>query len=264
MYSPLSISQNVLKFRLSSGKERSVLESIQSNLPKFEFDEGFSPTIISNIYFDTRDLAFGHQAISNPQENTRLRAREYYYSSSNGFVHKPHVWVEVKVTNINSVRKKRFRIPKEFLGRLWGGEDVRDPLIKSNTEESGVALEHYNELRETLADRGFVPTVSTCYTRHVYQHQTNGLRLTLDHDISYHIPPGDLYETFETLSRERMGRELDRVEGWILEVKGPEGGLKDIDSLPDWLAQVVDETILTFYSKYRSALSRLLEEEALP
>lgn len=255
MQSPLSISHTVYKFRLNQPQAESILDAVRSNLQRYEFKKGFSPTVVSTIYFDTRDLSLGRCLLKNPDENIRIRAREYFYSSSGGFVHSPYVWVEIKAKQGNSIMKKRFRLIKEYLGRVWRGEDVTKALMKYNPGAGETALRHYRELITILGEKEFIPTVITYYEREEYISPASNLRMTFDRDISYHRPPGDLYKTYEVLSRDRLGGELGAEKSSILE-------MKDHRQVPRWLAQVVEEEMETAKSKYGDALSFLFEAGA--
>ena len=253
LQSPLSISHTVYKFRLNRPQAESVLDAVRSNLQRYEFEKGCSPTVISTIYFDTRDLALGRGLKKNPEENIRIRAREYFYSSSGGFVHSPYIWVEIKAKQGHAIIKKRFRLLKEYLGRVWRGVDVTKALMRNNPGAGEAALRHYRELKDILGEKEFVPTVITHYEREEYRKPTGDLRITFDRDISYHRPPEDLYKTFEVLSRDRLGRELGSEPNRILE-------MKDHRQIPRWLARVVDEEMEPPYSKYGDALSLLFRE----
>lgn len=250
MSSPLFISHNVLKFRLHPSHVTALLGELRGNLRRYEFTPGLGPTFVSTLYFDTPGLDFGREALRRPDENVRIRAREYYYDTGEGGPPTPRVWVELKEKTGKAVRKKRLRLHKGDLGPFLRGEDCTRALLHANPDDQEIALRHYRELGAVIGERELVPSVATHYGREEFRNAGGTLRVTLDREISYHRPPADLYETYPNLSRDRLGSELGVEGGSILEIKGNDG-------LPHRLDPIVCPEPDGAYSKYGTALAFL-------
>src|SRR6185436_2188096 len=68
---------------------------------------------VTTVYFDLPDRRLARAAMERPEENLKLRLREYF--DDEGAPCSPFVWIEIKERQGSSSRKSRFRLHKRLV-----------------------------------------------------------------------------------------------------------------------------------------------------
>jgi hypothetical protein len=193
----------------------------------------------TTIYFDTPSLALLRAAREQPEQNLKLRAREYYdlHSSLTELAtdpeqivrYQPWLWFELKRREQNRTFKHRLRLNKPDVPAFLRG-DYAAPLPGSpeRAEHDGI-LEFCASLGEPLG-----ASLLVNYRRLALQDATGSLRVTLDVELSFYAPPADLWTRQRALVRGSFGAPRAVEHGCLLEVKRRA-------TLPVWLERALEQ-----------------------
>jgi hypothetical protein len=204
---------------------------------------------VTTVYFDLPDRRLVRAALEQPEENLKLRLREYF--DDEGAPCSRFVWFEIKERQGSSSRKSRFRLHKRMVDRFLRGEcDLASILTcqGSASDVSGVC-ETVQRIHD-LAGDSWVPFGAVRYRRCSIEGGSPAGRLTLDDRISYHLGPLALYESHESLDRRSLGPVAGEEASGVMETKHAGG------SLPEWCRRIVGAHGAAEYSKFLM-LSRL-------
>jgi len=203
----------------------------------------------TTVYFDTDKLVMYRRALASPQENIKLRAREYYDQHpelvetatdiSQLYRPQPRLWLELKERSGARTFKQRVGIPKvrveAFLREHIGG--AADAASRSEAIEVESGELSAQELTGRLLS--FVrsepdPFAVSCvlnYRRASWQGGEDlSMRVTIDSDLAVFRAAPELLTDDRPLLRERLGTAAYVEPGFIAEVK-----LRGAP--PPWLAQ---------------------------
>jgi len=209
---------------------------------------------VTTVYFDLPDRRLARAAMERPEENLKLRLREYF--DDEGAPCSRFVWFEIKERQGSSSRKSRFRLHKRLVAPFLRGEaDLTSILTCQNagTDPSNVC-ETVQRIHE-LAGDAWMPFGAVRYRRASIEGGTPAGRLTLDDRITYHLGPIPLYDAHGALDRRALGPAVGEEPSGVLEVK--HGG----DPAPEWCRALVGRRDPAEYSKFLM-LSRLSFAEA--
>lgn len=201
----------------------------------------------TSVYFDTPSRALFRAAVSRPDHNVKLRAREYHdlhpslaevATASDQLVRtQPWLWMELKRRQADRTTKLRFRAARERVASLWndpeGAEFTGDP-------DFAEARAFARSLSEPLAPSSIVQ-----YRRVALHDELVGLRVTLDVDIAYYAVPPRLFADGRPLVRGTFGAPRAVEPFALLEVKRR-------GALPPWLQSLLHAygTEATHFSKF--------------
>jgi hypothetical protein len=209
---------------------------------------------VTTVYFDLPDRRLARAALERPEENLKLRLREYF--DDEGAPCSRFVWIEIKERQGSSSRKARFRLHKRLVGPFLKGEsDLADILsCKEAGSDPSSVCETVQRIHD-LAGDAWTPFGAVRYRRCSIEGGSPAGRLTLDDRISYHLGPIALYETHAALDRRALGPAAGEEPSGVLEVKHAS------DALPAWCRRHVDGRDPAEYSKFLM-LSKLSFAEA--
>jgi len=145
-----------------------------------------SDSLITSVYYDTKDLEFYHQRLVKEEGSINVRMRTY------GKGPYRYVYVERKTHHESWVGeasiKQRFAVKEKHLYDFLHGtytldEDLRKAVQRKEMKqkEADEALTLSRELQETAVAKKLIPTVTTRYTRTAFQlPKSNAVRISLD------------------------------------------------------------------------------------
>jgi hypothetical protein len=209
---------------------------------------------VTTVYFDLPDRRLARAALERPEENLKLRMREYF--DDEGASCSRFVWFEIKERQGAASRKSRFRLHKRLVGRFLRGEvDIATILTCQGEDADLTGVCATVQRIHELAGESWTPFGAVRYRRCSLEGGTPAGRLTLDDRISYHLGPIPLYEAGGELDRGTLGPAVGEESSGVLEVK--HGG----DALPEWCRRLAGGREPVEYSKFLK-LSRLSFAEA--
>lgn len=190
------------------------VEAVRPWTEPLVYDQDQPLAFTRTTYFDTERLDF--LASCGTKRPQRLRLREY---AGSAHLAQPPVltgprFLEVKMTMGDRRTKVRCPVPEEAANALLSG--LAQPLALLSTGLPGLAL---GPLR---------PQVTAWYRRSTRATADGGVRLTLDEELCFALPPGRS-ETGGPALPERL---LERLPAPLLEVKWR-------GHAPRWLAQAL-------------------------
>jgi len=241
-----------LKYLLPAGKTREFRAHLtaETSNPGFRRIHGW----VTTVYFDLPDRRLARAALERPEENLKVRMREYF--DEEGTPCSRFVWFEIKERQGAASRKSRFRLHKRLVARFLKGEADLAAILTcqgSGSDPSGV-FETVQRIHDLAGDT-WMPFGAVRYRRCSIEGGTPAGRLTLDDRISYHLGPLSLYDTHDALDRRAVGPSAGEEASGVMELK--HGG----DPLPPWCRPFVGGTSPIEYSKFLM-LSRLSLAEA--
>ena len=208
---------------------------------------------VTTVYFDLPDRRLARAALERPEENLKLRLREYF--DDEGAPCSRFVWFEIKERQGSTSRKSRFRLHKRLVGRFLRGEaDLTSILTCQNAGSDPSNVCETVQRIHDLAGDTWIPFGAVRYRRSSIEGGTPAGRLTLDDRISYHLGPIPLYDAHGALDRRALGPAAGEEPSGVLEVK--HGG-----DDPAWCRRLVSGRAPAEYSKFLM-LARLSFAEA--
>ncbi len=257
------------KYEVEPALALALRRSIEKRLPLFNYIPGQSDSYITTVYFDTRNRDLYHRASRSFDNNFKIRIKEYYYAGSNeeglaagdglkrseAFRCSRFCFVELKQRRDGIVFKRRFRLPKDQVARLFAGEDVSPFVFDGLTGKTRLSVEKtYAALRKVL-DKVTVEVSSVvCYHRLVYQKSETELRVTFDDRVAVYSPPAGLYSEFQALTPDVLGLPIRTLDRMIMEIKCT-------GDHPEWLSDVLTTLPSKRLSKFTSSVRFLMESD---
>jgi hypothetical protein len=178
----------------------------------------------TTIYFDTPSHALLRAARDSLEENVKIRAREYYdlhpslaelATDPDQIVHyQPCLWFELKRREQDRTFKHRVQLPKAEVPEFLRGLDWKGAVRSGETQDAEAICAFCRSLGEPLE-----ASVLVNYRRQAFQDAAGTLRVTIDLELSYYLPPADLWSRDRALVRGTFGAAsaLDRI--CLVEVK---------------------------------------------
>jgi len=218
---------------------------------------------VTTVYFDTPARALFRAAATTPNDNLKVRAKEYYdlhpslaelATDPNHIVrYQPWVWFEVKRRDGARTTKRRFRLPKSDVARFFTEGRVTPEALELADGDEG--------LRDVVAVCRSIgePLSAVClvnYRRLSWQSAAGELRVTFDRGLASFPPPSDLWSRRQALIRSALGAPVRQEASGVLEVKRR-------GAIPGWLADCLAKLGVepVPFSKFVAA-SRALEGHA--
>ena len=194
---------------------------------------------VTTIYFDTPSRALFRAAAATPDDNLKVRAKEYYDlhpslaevapDPAQIVRYQPWLWFELKRREGTRTTKRRFRLPKGDVAQFFAeGQVTADALDLAGASEG-------ESLRDVVRIcRGFgEPLAAVClvnYRRLSWQSDAGELRVTFDRGLASFAPPADLWARRHALVRSVLGTPVAQEASGVLEVKRR-------GAVPTWLAE---------------------------
>jgi len=237
-----------LKYLLSAETARKLRAVLNAEPgPEFRRIGGW----VTTVYFDLPDRRLARAAMERPEENLKLRLREYF--DDEGAPCSRFVWFEIKERQGSSSRKSRFRLHKRLVAPFFRGETDLTSILTcqtTGTDPSNVC-ETVQRIHD-LAGDAWMPLGAVRYRRCSIEGGSPAGRLTLDDRISYHLGPIGLDGA---LDRRALGPAVGEEPSGVLEVKHAGA------TAPAWCGKLVGRRDAAEYSKFLM-LSRLSFAEA--
>jgi hypothetical protein len=230
------------KYLVPPGRWESLAGELSRRLPGHRFTgEGANRLpdahhYVTTIYFDTPSRSLLRAAASAPDNNVKIRAKEYYdlhpslaevaTDPTQIVRYQPWLWFELKRREGTRTSKRRFRLPKQDVARFFAeGQVTADALA---LEEGGDVLPEVVDTCRTLGE----PLSAVClvnYRRLSWQSDEAELRVTFDRGLASFAPPTDLWARRQALVRSALGAPAAQEPSGVLEVKRR-------GAMPGWLA----------------------------
>ena len=279
----MTADRDEIKYVVEPERVRTLLHVLSQELVAHRFSgEGANPLpdaqhYSTTVYFDTPSRTLYRAARDKPEHNAKLRAREYYdlHSSLTELAtspdqivrYQPWLFFELKRREGARTFKHRVRLPKLAVTACF-----RDNDFLCSRARGHASTEQADQLEESSAERAdraalaafcaglsepLSPSCVVNYQRLAFQDGAGALRVTLDLDVSYYVPPRDLWEQQRALVRGSFGPSVARLRGCLVEVK------QRAES-PAWLARalVAAQARRDSFSKFNAA-SEAIERVAL-
>ncbi len=258
------------KYEVEAELALELRRAIEKRLPVFNYVSGQSDSYITTTYFDTRNRDLYHRASRSFDNNFKIRIKEYYYAGSNegGLVARDGLtrsgafhcsrfcFVELKQRRDGIVFKRRFRLPKDQVARLFAGEDVSPFVFDGLAGKTRLSVEKtYDALRIYLEKVTVEVSSVVCYRRLVYQKSEKELRVTFDGGVAVHSPPAGLYTEFQALTPDVLGPSIRTLDLVIMEIKCA-------GDYPAWLKDVLTTLPPKRLSKFTSSVRFLMESDS--
>lgn len=241
-----------LKFLLSAEQVQQLVSVLDRRLQPHHYSgEDSSPLpfaqhFITTLYLDTASRTHYRAAQADRERSVKVRLREYYdvhpslaelaTTPEQILHHSAHIWLEVKRREGNHTNKRRVRLLKRDVPKLFsvaGGAQAQAIALDSTTSsEAGQTLQDIAEFCRSF-EEPLRPDCLANYERLSWQDPAHTLRLTLDLGLAFFAPAADLWETERVLSRDVLGPVRGGISSGVLEVKY-------LGQLPAWLQQELD------------------------
>lgn len=241
-----------LKYLLSAAQTRDLRARMTGKAP----DPGLRRIggWVTTVYFDLPDHRLARAALERPEENLKIRMREYF--DEEGASCSRFVWFEIKERQGSASRKSRFRLHKRLVGRFLKGEvDLASVLTCQGGDADLAGVCATVQRIHELAGESWTAFGAVRYRRCSLEGGSPAGRLTLDDRISYHLGPIALYDSRDALDRGALGPVSGEESSGVLEVK--HGG----ECLPEWCHRLAGGRRAVEYSKFLM-LARLFVAEA--
>jgi hypothetical protein len=236
-----------LKYLLPAAQTRELRKVLTAEMPEngFRRISGW----VTTVYFDLPDRRLARAALERPEENLKLRMREYF--DDEGAPCSRFVWFEIKERQGSASRKSRFRLHKRLVSRFLREEVDIATVLTCQGEDADLAgvCETVQRIQQLTSDF-WAPLGAVRYRRCSIEGGMPAGRLTLDDRISYHVGPIPMDESVGAFDRRLLGPAAGEEASGILEVK--HGG----ESLPGWCVPLAGRRQPVEYSKFLM-LSRL-------
>ena len=219
-------------------------------------DERRTAGWVTTVYFDFPDRRLTREALARPEENLKIRLREYFTDDDRPC--SPFVWLEIKEREGASSRKSRFQLHKRLVGPFLEAAEL-DLAAMLTCQDGGAdldrAVEAARRLHELARAHPLAPLGAVRYRRCSVQGGAPAARLTLDRQISFHPAPVGLYEAHAALDADALGPSSWADEVAVVEIKHHGA------APPAWCRAVLEARPAVEYSKFQ-LLARLAAAEA--
>ncbi len=254
----ITVEREEDKYVVPSDRIGALRAELAARLPSHQFSgQGANQRpnpehFVTTIYFDTPSRVHWREAAAHPDENVKLRAKEYYdlhRSAAAGGAeadqvhsYQPWIWLELKRREKNRTSKRRLRLRKvdvpDFFDRLAAGQPSPWPA-----REAEPIVDYLRHATEPLAASCLVN-----YRRLSWQDRTGFLRVTMDFELGFYAIPFDLWNWQHPLLRPTLGRPKGFLPAVLVEVKRR-------GSTPIWLEQALEAIGVeaSAYSKFVQA-----------
>tara|TARA_B110000483_G_C18204140_1_gene546755 strand:+ start:183 stop:998 length:816 start_codon:yes stop_codon:yes gene_type:complete len=257
----MTLSRKERKFLLDGDEARQFKKKLKKYINAHSFIKGKVLTLVSTVYFDTNNLSLFNQSIKDPTQNTKIRAREYYYYNheliehalnlDELYEHKQDIFLEIKAKNQNITSKKRLMIPRVLLQTAkkehMSNEHFLNELKKVNPEfedkpfSTVIKQFAYDEIR---------PVAVVHYARNAYENEEMGLRISLDQEMSFHKMNQTEFEGDFSWRKDHLPDSIYDETKVILEVKS-------LKEWPKWLNELIGDSQPQQYSKFTECMKKV-------
>lgn len=218
------------KFVIDELQFKKIMDAINARMTKDKYGE----SIISNIYFDTKDFRLIRNSISKPVYKEKLRLRAYgdVYDDSDAFI-------EIKKKFKGVVYKRRINLEyQEAVDYLLYNAPMK------TTSQISREIDWFRHYYAGLEAKMFIS-----YDRQAfYSKEDTNLRITFDTDITWRNYDLDLRQGV-------YGQLLTKPGEYVMEIKFA-------NSMPLWLCRLLSELKVykSSYSKYGNAFLQMQKQ----
>ncbi|MCU0662239.1 MAG: polyphosphate polymerase domain-containing protein [Myxococcota bacterium] len=238
-----------VKYLLPASRGAALLAQLPQYIPAKLYD-GQAHSFRASSYLDTDDMELCRTALVRGSQCVKLRVKEYYHNdegrpTSDGMCH-----FEVKARCGAMVEKSRFKVKRLEVCAILAGKP------KSGGDAAQRAEIHaFEEVRQ---GRALHPVLVAHYRRHTFQSKDSRTRITLDDQVTFHVPPQDLFTpAFALTAREVLAPPLCVEASWILEIKC-------LGLVPEWTSELLEGVAEVDFSKFSFGVQSLARCGLLP
>jgi hypothetical protein len=196
---------------------------------------------VTTVYFDTPSRSLFRAAAAAPDDNVKIRAKEYYdlhpslaelaTDPAQIVRYQPWVWFELKRRDGTRTAKRRFRLPKRDVAQFFAEGRVTPEAMElaQGTDGQGEGLRDVVDTCRAFGE----PLSAVClvnYRRLSWQSDEAELRVTFDRGLASFAPPADLWARRHALVRATLGPAAGQEASGVLEIKRR-------GALPGWLSE---------------------------
>lgn len=204
------------KYLLNKKQYQAFLQFIRGYVSEDIHHVNHEPYFVETTYFDDESHSLVRHSLSSPAYKEKLRVRTYNQQMT---------FLELK---------------KKYLGQSYKSRMTLDDVQKKRllNLDTNIFDDTFTqkELLNMFIKYDLKPVVDVSYYRYAFEDISIGLRITLDHDISYHYKDGNQQRLFD--------------HSYILEVKCHQ-------AFPLWLSKYLSEHRLHHQSLSKYGLSYL-------
>lgn len=256
----LTQARGEIKFLLNSTEASVFKKKLSEYLESHCFKKGKVITHISSVYYDTTNLDYYKRAIENPQENLKIRFREYYYynieliehalSKEELFEQGGAVFLEIKKRTPEGSSKKRLPISRPVLNKVLfeskKNQNFENDLATLNIKAGS---EVFGEVFKSCFDKEIEPVVAVHYSRNAYENEEGTLRISLDKGLSFHslTQKTESWNRANSWRKEYLPESVKEEDFVVLEVKF-------IGDKPEWLESILKDFKQVQYSKFAACM----------
>jgi hypothetical protein len=192
---------------------------------------------VTTVYFDTPSRSLFRAAAAAPDDNVKIRAKEYYdlhpslaelaTDPTQIVRYQPWVWFELKRREGTRTSKQRFRLPKRDVAQFFAEGRVTPEALE--LADGGEGLRDVVETCRSFGE----PLSAVClvnYRRLSWQSDEAELRVTFDRGLASYVPPADLWARRHALVRSTLGSAAAQEASGVLEIKRR-------GAIPGWLGE---------------------------
>ena len=249
-----------IKYLLAAGQAAGFKKEIHRHLPSHIYTKGKTITLVTTVYFDTPDFHFYRLNEAHPRQNVKVRVREYYYFDpelaehaqdlDSLFEYTPFVFLELKRREQIVTTKQRIKILKSDLAAYLAAGGLGSRLVGSSLLDG-----FWQEFGQGGALAALQAVAVAHYQRDAFQDEAGNLRLSLDSELTYHLPPAGLFGRKQALIKENLPPLMGRQAGSVLEVKYRE-------TPPVWLQELLAGLPPANFSKFRECCRCAIQEKS--
>jgi hypothetical protein len=202
------------KYLLNKQQYQSFLSFVRQYVDEDIHHINHEPYFVETTYFDDDTHTLVRHSLSSPAYKEKLRVRTYNQ-------------------NITFLELKKKFLGQSYKLRISLNHVQKEQLLHLDTSFFEDTMEH-KELLNMFSKHALKPVVDVSYYRYAFEDASIGLRITLDHDISYHYYGANKEDLFE--------------HSYILEIKCHL-------AFPLWLSKYLSENRLHHQSLSKYGLS---------
>jgi SPX domain protein involved in polyphosphate accumulation len=258
MSNAITKQRSEIKYLISAEKRHALRKIISQQIPEHCFLKGKELTLISTVYFDTVNLNYYKQAVQDPYNNTKIRAREYYYfnkdmvehalSMDSLFEYSDILWLEIKERKNQESFKKRVKISKSVFTGQQNYPTLVEKIVADNPEQN--LNDSFSQILNQICAGALQPAAVVNYKRNAFQTDDASLRISLDTGVGYYKVPDGFFKAQVSLTRENLPLQTGSEPMTILEIKYT-------DQLPEWLKSPLKDLSPTNFSKFSSCMNSI-------
>lgn len=210
---------------------------------------------VTTVYLDREDGVLARSALACPDLHAEVRLREFFTPA--GDVLSPCLWVESKEREGRASWVSRFQLHRRLVGAFLAGTLREDDLLgcQERFVESDRVLRAARAVRKVAGPAPLAVSGSVSYLRTTLEGGWPEVRVTLDHEISYHLRPISVDGARTSLRRRALGPPALEEADSVVELKYRRA------RAPRWCGTRLSVAEPVDYSKFRVVSALALSEK---